>query len=155
MKKLCSLFAFIALLSCVSFAQVEEVPADATPDGGAMLKFETMVIDYGEIEQGSDPLRIFNFENTGDAPAIIKHAKGSCGCTVPEWPKEPIMMGEKGEIKVRYDTKRVGKFTKSITLTTNYSDQPIRLTIKGKVNKKAPEPEGIPTSEPSILNGGE
>jgi len=64
------------------------------------------------------------------------------------------MMGETNSIEVRYDTKRIGKFTKTVKLTTNYSDAPIVLTIKGKVNKKAPEPEGVPTSAPSILNGG-
>ncbi len=153
MKKIFSFLAFFALLSSVSFAQVDAVP-QAAPENGAMLKFESMVIDYGEIEQGSDPLRVFNFENTGAAPAIIKNAKGSCGCTVPVWPKEPIMMGEKNTIEVRYDTKRIGKFTKTVKLTTNYSDGPIVLTIKGKVNKKAAEPAGVPTSAPSILNGG-
>ena len=150
MKKILTLFALVAMICSVSFAQVQE----SATDGGAMLKFESMVVDYGKIEQGSDPLRIFEFQNIGDAPAIIKNAKGSCGCTVPEWPKEPIMMGEKGEIKVRYDTKRIGKFTKRVTLTTNYSDQPIVLTIKGEVNKKPAEPAGIPESAPSILNSG-
>jgi len=152
MKKVFSFLALFAFLSSVSFAQVEVAPA---VEDGAMLTFETMVIDYGEIEQGSDPLRIFKFENTGNAPAVIKNAKGSCGCTVPVWPKEPIMMGEKSNIEVRYDTKRIGKFTKTVKLTTNYSEQPIVLTIKGKVNKKPAEPEGIPTSAPSILSGGE
>lgn len=151
MKKIFSFLAFFALLGSVSYAQVEVEPSTTS---GAMLKFESMVIDYGEIEQGSDPLRVFEFENTGDAPAIIKNAKGSCGCTVPVWPKEPIMMGEKSKIEVRYDTKRIGKFTKTVKLTTNYSEQPIVLTIKGKVNKKPAEPEGIPTSAPSILNSG-
>lgn len=152
MKKIVTLFALIAMICGVSFAQVQEAAAPA--EGGAMLKFETMVVDYGKIEQGSDPLRMFKFENIGDAPAVIKNAKGSCGCTVPEWPKEPIMMGEKSEIKVRYDTKRIGKFTKRVTLTTNYSDEPIVLTIKGEVNKKPAEPAGVPESAPSILNGG-
>ncbi len=156
MKKIFSLAMLIALVCSVSYAQADATSTPAsTDDGGAMLTFESVVIDYGEIEQGSDPLRVFNFENTGDAPAIIKNAKGSCGCTVPVWPKEPIMMGEKSKIEVRYDTKRIGKFTKTVKLTTNYSDQPIVLTIKGKVNKKPAEPAGIPSSEPSILNGGE
>ena len=152
MKKLFSLLSLIALISTVSFAQIETAPSDAS--AGAMLKFESVVIDYGTIEQGSDPLRVFKFENVGDAPAVIKNAKGSCGCTVPSWPKQPIMMGEAGQIEVRYDTKRIGKFTKTVKLTTNYSDSPIVLTIKGNVNKKPAEPAGIPESTPSILNGG-
>ena len=155
MKKIFSLVVLFAMVLSISYAQADATaPATISDDGGAMLKFETVVIDYGEIEQGSDPLRVFNFENIGDAPAVIKNAKGSCGCTVPVWPKEPIMMGEKSKIEVRYDTKRIGKFTKTVKLTTDYSDAPIVLTIKGTVNKKAAEPEGIPESTPSILNGG-
>ena len=157
MKKIFSLLAFFALVCGVSYAQLDAAPVDA-PDGGAFLKFESMVIDYGEIEQGSDPLRVFKFENTGDAPAIIKNAKGSCGCTVPEYPKAPIMPGETSEIKVRYATNRVGPFTKTITLTTNEGDDVKGmkrvLTIKGKVTPKPAEPAGVPSSSPSILNGG-
>lgn len=154
MKKIISFVAFFTLLTGLSYAQVDSAPSDAPNDGGALLKFESVVIDYGDIEQGSEPLRVFTFENVGTEPAIIKNAKGSCGCTVPVWPKEPIMMGEKSQIEVRYDTKRIGKFTKTVKLTTNYSDSPIVLTIKGNVNKKEEEPEGIPESTPSILNGG-
>ncbi|MFT5167634.1 MAG: hypothetical protein ACI8P3_002872 [Saprospiraceae bacterium] len=153
MKKIFSLVIFFAMVFSISYAQTD-ASAPTSDENGAMLKFETVVIDYGEIEQGSDPLRVFNFENVGEAPAIIKNAKGSCGCTVPLWPKEPIMMGEKNKIEVRYDTKRIGKFTKTVKLTTNYSDSPIVLTIKGTVNKKEAEPEGIPENTPSILNGG-
>ena len=59
------------------------------------------------------------FTNTGKEPLIIEKAKGSCGCTVPEWPKEPIAPGETAVIKINYDEKRVGPYTKSITITSN------------------------------------
>ena len=75
---------------------------------------------------------------------MIKNAKGSCGCTVPTWPREPIMPGETSKIGVKYATNRVGKFTKTITLTTNASKKPAILTIKGEVTpppKEAQAPE--------------
>ena len=111
--------------------------ATATLAQGPVMTLETTAVDYGTIEKGADPLRKFKFTNTGTEPLIIKDAKGSCGCTVPTYPKEPIMPGETSEIEVRYDTQRVGMFTKSVTLTTNETDPTHLLTIKGEV--KAPK----------------
>ena len=123
------------------------------------MELETTVMDYGTIEQDSDPYRFFNFTNTGNQPLVIKHAKGSCGCTVPEYPKEPIMPGESSQIKVRYATNRLNAFTKTITLTTNEGEDDEKgmkrvLTIKGKVLPKAPEPESVPKTKPSIFAPG-
>ena len=149
MKKLFTLLTILAITASFSFAQEETT--------GPKMEFETLEVDYGVIEQGSDPLRTFNFTNTGNEPLQITHAKGSCGCTVPSYPKEPIFPAETGVIEVRYDTKRVGRFAKRVTLTTNQPGDPIVLTIKGEVKKKAPEPEALPASAPSILtspNGG-
>ena len=109
------------------------------------IKFETEVIDLGTFMQYDDPSSQceFIFTNTGKEPLIISKAKGSCGCTVPEWPKEPIMSGETGLIKVNYDEKRVGSFNKSITITSNAKNSPQIIKIKGKiiaVDKKGTEP---------------
>jgi hypothetical protein len=109
------------------------------------IKFETEVIDLGTFMQYDDPSSQceFIFTNTGKEPLIISKAKGSCGCTVPEWPKEPIMSGETGLIKVNYDEKRVGSFNKSITITSNAKNSPQIIKIKGKiiaVDKKGAEP---------------
>lgn len=123
--------------------------AQATPK----MEFEAMEVDYGTIEQGADPYRVFTFTNTGDAPLIITNAKGSCGCTVPEVPQGAIAPGKTAEIKVRYDTKRVGPFTKRVTLTTNASAEPIVLTIKGKVEPKPAEPAGVPAKQNGLFNG--
>lgn len=115
------------------------------------IAFESKVIDYGIIEHNADGNREYKFTNSGDAPLIIKAAKGSCGCTVPSYKKEDGSSewapGESGTIKVKYATNRIGKFTKTITLTTNTADKkPVILTIKGEV--KAPEKEiGAPTKE--------
>jgi hypothetical protein len=103
----------------------------------ATIDFENKVVDYGLIENKSDGARKFVFKNNGTDPLIIKNAKGSCGCTVPTWPRDPIAPGASGEIGVKYDTKRTGKFTKTITLSTNAGKAPVILTIKGEVNPPA------------------
>ncbi|WP_236980284.1 DUF1573 domain-containing protein [Membranihabitans maritimus] len=108
------------------------------------LEFESKTIDYGEIEKGSDPYRTFKFKNVSNEPVVIKNAKGSCGCTVPETPKEPIMPGASSEIKVRYDTERIGTFAKTVTVNTS-SDETIVLNIKGKVYK--PEDKSVPKQD--------
>jgi len=100
------------------------------------FKFEQETIDYGKIIKGSEGERTFVFTNVGDAPLIIQSIKSSCGCTVPKKPENPIMPGEKGEIKVSYDTKRVGGFSKSITITSNTKNAVKVIKIKGFVNKE-------------------
>ena len=117
--------------------QSAETSVDATID------FESKVVDYGIIEHNSDGERKFVFTNNGSEPLQIKNAKGSCGCTVPTWPREPIAPGSTAEIGVKYATNRVGKFTKTITLTTNASKKPVILTIKGEV-KPAPKEANAP-----------
>ena len=100
------------------------------------FKFEEETIDYGKIEKASNGERTFVFTNTGDQPLIIQKIKSSCGCTVPKKPLGPVMPGEKGEIKVSYDTKRVGGFSKSITITSNAKNALKVIKIKGFVNKE-------------------
>jgi len=99
----------------------------------AEISFETELIDYGTIKQGEEGTRIFKFKNTGKDPLVISNARGSCGCTVPTWPKEPIMKGQTAELKVHYDTKRVGAFTKTVTIESNAKTASKVVTIKGTV----------------------
>ena len=97
------------------------------------MEFKTDEIDYGTIQKGSDGLRVFEFTNTGNAPLVITKINSSCGCTVPEWPKEPIAPGKTGKIQVKYDTTRVGPIRKTITVLSN-SDTPTKvLKIKGTI----------------------
>lgn len=154
MNRVFIILAMIATMATTAIAQDNSTREVATenPTSGPQMEFENTTIDYGTIEQNADPYRVFTFANTGDEPLVIKHAKGSCGCTVPQWPKEPIAPGATGEIKVRYDTKRIGAFTKRVTLTTNVEGDNIVLTIKGKVEKPSEE-EGIPTND-NMFNGG-
>ena len=101
---------------------------------GAGMVFETETIDYGTIEHNADGNRKFVFTNNGNKPLIITNAQGSCGCTVPTTPKDPIAPGAKGEIAVKYATDRVGAFTKTVTVSSNADGQPTKvLTIKGTV----------------------
>jgi hypothetical protein len=110
-----------------------------------VMTLEKNEVDYGTIAQGSDPFRIFKFKNTGKSPLVIQNAQGSCGCTLPEYPKQPIMPGEGAEIKVRYDTNRMGDFTKTVTLTTNEPTPTRILTIKGKVIDKSGATPAVPS----------
>ncbi|MDC6390151.1 DUF1573 domain-containing protein [Maribacter sp. PR1] len=102
-------------------------------DTAAKIEFKTETVDYGEIEKGSDGIRVFEFTNTGSAPLIISNVRSSCGCTIPKKPEDPIMPGKTGEIQVKYDTNRVGPIRKAITVTSN-ADTPTKiLKIKGEV----------------------
>ena len=103
----------------------------------AEIKFEKEFIDYGTIEPSSEGTRIFTFINNGNAPLIIKNVQSSCGCTIPKKPEAPIDPGKKGEILVRYDTNRIGMFSKSIIVTSNANSNPIvTLKISGIVAVK-------------------
>lgn len=108
--------------------------ADSPKVDGAGMLFENETIDYGTIPHNADGKREFTFVNNGTKPLIITNATGSCGCTVPSFPKEPIAPGAKAVIGVKYATDRVGSFTKTVTITSNAEGQASKvLTIKGNV----------------------
>jgi hypothetical protein len=99
----------------------------------AKIEFKTETVDYGDIDKGSDGVRVFEFTNTGNAPLIISKVSSSCGCTIPKKPEGPIQPGERGEIQVKYDTNRPGPIRKAITVLSN-ADTPTKiLKIKGNV----------------------
>ena len=116
--------------------KAKEGAATALPKvQGAGMVFENETIDYGTIEHAADGKREFVLTNNGTEPLTITNAVGSCGCTVPSFPKEPILPGAKAVIGVKYDTNRAGAFTKSVTITSNAVGSPSKvLTIKGTVN---------------------
>ena len=151
MKKVILAFIIAFVISFTMTAQTKEAPKIQTTETAAKstIDFVSKVVDYGTIEHNADGERKFVFTNNGTEPLIIKNAKGSCGCTVPTWPREPIAPGETAEIGVKYATNRVGAFTKTITLTTNASKKPVILTVKGKVN-----PAEKPTDAPEKKKGG-
>ena len=136
MKKILVLL-IVGLISFSVNAQTkEEIKKDFT---GPVFEFENEVIDYGEIAVNSDGNRVFKFKNIGKAPLIISNVKGSCGCTVPTKPEEPIMPGETGEIKVKYATNRIGPFSKTVTITSNAYEPTVVLRIKGRVLEQKSE----------------
>ncbi len=130
MKKIL-LILFVGIFSFSVKGQTkEEIKKDFT---GPVFEFETEVIDYGEIAENSDGNRVFKFKNIGKSPLIITKVKGSCGCTVPTKPEEPIMPGETGKIKVKYATNRIGPFSKTVTINSNAFEPTKVLKIKGRV----------------------
>lgn len=98
------------------------------------MTFKQKEHDFGEIPMGKSVSTLFKFSNAGESPLLIKEVTTSCGCTVPEWPKEIIEPNKKGEIKIVYDAKYPGLFNKTITVVYNGKDSPLELTIKGKVS---------------------
>jgi hypothetical protein len=147
MKKI-FLFAMLTVLGITtSNAQETKKAKVVAPKlDGAGIVFETETIDYGTIEHNANGDREFVFTNNGNKPLIISNTQGSCGCTVPTTPKEPIAPGAKGIIGVKYATDRVGAFTKSVTVTSNAEGQPTKvLTIKGTVL-----PDATPAAVPAI-----
>ncbi len=112
----------------------KEKEQGGNPDPNApVISFEKMVHDYGEMEQHGDGKCEFKFTNNGKEPLILSNVRSSCGCTVPQWPRQPILPGESETIKVKYDTKRIGIINKSIYVYSNAKTSPVTLKIKGKI----------------------
>lgn len=125
--------------SDVAAAATNAAAAPVVPAGPTTtVKFEETEFDFGTVDQGEKVTHVYKFANTGNEPLIISNAKGSCGCTVPSWPKEPIPVGGSGEIQVQFDSKgKKNKQSKKVTITANTDPVQSFLTIKGEVN--APE----------------
>ncbi|MCC5918994.1 MAG: DUF1573 domain-containing protein [Cryomorphaceae bacterium] len=113
---------------------------------GPEITFEETTIDYGTIPEKADGTRIFKFRNTGNEPLIIERAQGSCGCTVPEWPREPIMPGQSSTIKVTYDTKRIGRISKSVKIYSNASNTDAQGTTTLRIIGEVKKAEEVPTT---------
>lgn len=100
------------------------------------MSFDHMEHDFGQIDQQTENEHVFKFTNTGTEPLVISKAKGSCGCTVPEYPKEPIPPGEDGEIRVVYKPgKQKNKQTKRVTVTANTEPEQTVLKITAEVQE--------------------
>lgn len=118
-----------------------ETKTPAAPTGPiTSIQFDETTYDYGTVKDGDKVKHVYKFKNTGKAPLIISDAKGSCGCTVPDWPREPIAPGKTGEIKVEFDSKNKGteegsNQSKRVTITANTDPVQTYLTIKGIVKK--------------------
>ena len=109
--------------------------------GDTIITFADTIYEYGEIPFKGNGKCEFAFRNTGKTPLVLTHVKSTCGCTIPEWPSEPVKAGEQGIIKVSYDTQRVGTFYKSIYVYSNASNGVQKLYIRGRVNPYDEETE--------------
>ncbi len=108
--------------------------------GTAEIKFEKTTHDFGTFSENSPKVTCkFQFTNVGNGPLVIHQAIASCGCTVPQYPKEPIKPGETGEVTITYNGagKFPGKFRKSITLRTNGKTEVVRLYVEGEMTPKS------------------
>ena len=132
MKGHLALLACFLLTSFLSIAQTPDTPVEVQPK--AVIEFKETEFDFGPIENGEIVSYVFKFTNTGSVPLIITSAKGSCGCTVPSWPKVPILPGEGSEIEVAFNsTGKMGKQAKRITITANTEPAQTFLTMQGEV----------------------
>jgi hypothetical protein len=133
-------------------AQQEQAAAQANNPNAPIIKFDKLEHDYGTIEQNADGNCVFKFTNEGKEPLILSNVRSSCGCTVPTWPRQPILPGQSEVIQVKYDTKRVGMISKSITVLSNAKEAQVTLKIKGNViagpQEKLPENQIDKSSSP-------
>lgn len=112
---------------------VEVKPEGPTPE----FKFNESSFDFGNINEGDVVEHTFAFTNNGQAPLIISNAAGSCGCTIPDWPKEPIPVGGTGEILVQFNSaNKPGVQNKTVTITANTYPKITKLNIKALVAAK-------------------
>lgn len=147
-----SLIVALAFVSCKDGGASEKIKSanvevaaqrDEAAKSLPVMSFEKAEHDFGSIVQGTPQETIFKFTNTGNAPLIITDAKSSCGCTVPDYPKNtPIAPGDSGEMKVRFSGAGQNQVTKTITVTANTSKGSELIRIKAFVNPKDAVPAG-------------
>lgn len=107
------------------------------------IAFADTVHEFGTFLEGEKVSYVFKYKNTGDNPLILEDVRPSCGCTLPEWTKDPIAPGAEGLIKVVYNSEgRPGEFHKTITVIANTAAEVVLLKIQGKVTPKAPDVQG-------------
>lgn len=125
--------------------KTEQAATQAENPNAPVIKFDKTVHDYGTMQQHGDGKCEFKFTNEGKEPLILSNVRSSCGCTVPTWPRQPVLPGQSEVIKVKYDTKRIGMINKSIHVYSNSKVSPLTLKIKGKI--ESPSATKAPTKE--------
>jgi len=132
MKKVFATLAISFMMTFVAFAQ-NAAPQTVENPNAPVITFDKTTHDYGTVVKGGDGTCEFKFKNTGVEPLILSNVQSSCGCTVPEWPREPLLKGKSASIKVKYDTNRVGPINKTITVMSNSKGSAVQLKIVGNV----------------------
>lgn len=136
MKKVLFIFSFLLISGIIAIAQTTPTPQHENPDAPVIL-FEEMLYDYGTIEQGGDGNHNFIYKNTGKEPLVLSKVRSSCGCTIPEWSRVPLLSGEQDTLKVTYDTRRLGRFSKTVSIFSNAKKAMEVVRIQGEVVAKA------------------
>jgi hypothetical protein len=135
--KTLKVFFLLIISSVIIFAQEPAKKEEVKP----IIEFESTVHDFGKIYQGKPAVCEFVFTNKGKVPLVLSNVQPGCGCTTPEWPREPIMPGQKAKIKAIYNPGSYkGQFGKGITVYSNATNGTIQLTIKGTVEEVPTEP---------------
>ena len=132
MKKL---FFFVALVALVNVGYSQQVTASVVAPKTDVAVFEAASLnhDFGKIKQGVPVTHEFKFTNKGTVPMVITNVTPSCGCTTPDWTRDPIAPGGQGFIKATYNAAAMGGFNKSVTVTSNIENGFVQLFIKGEV----------------------
>jgi hypothetical protein len=150
MKKIKQLGGLMLLFLATSFNHAN-AQGEVNLQGGPVITVDKETHDYGKVDYAGDGQCTFTITNTGTADLLITEARGSCGCTVPTYSKEPIAPGKSTTITVNYDTKREGDFAKTVTIMTNATNEPVKVVkIKGTV---APNPNPTPAPTPATTPG--
>lgn len=121
MKTILSFFVAFFVFVAVGYAQK------------GVMKFAQETHDFGKVEQGKPVTHVFEFKNTGTDPVVINDAQASCGCTKPNWTREPIMPGKTGSVSATFNAASAGPFNKAVTVTSNAEVGQVVLTLKGEV----------------------
>jgi hypothetical protein len=149
-KKITLLVHCCLFLAVAAFSQDTQIQHNIFPSGPVTtIEFEAEEYDFGTIQSGEVVTQMFTFTNTGDEPFIISNARGSCGCTVPNWPKGPIAPGEQAELEVVFNSKnKKGQRMQKITITGNTNPPQTFLYLKGMVEEtEGEEREETPARE--------
>ncbi len=147
-----SILIILALLtfSSINAQKAESKEPEKTEKQGIII-FKSLTYDFGTIDYDSEAVAIFVFKNMTKQSVKLTNVKTSCGCTGAEWPREEIAKKKKNKITVKYDSKRVGKFQKTVYVYVEGQENPIQLEIKGEVSPQGEQP----TESKSIENSKE
>lgn len=132
MKKVLVALGISIMMTFAANAQNATAQPAQNPNA-PVISFDKTTHDYGTVTKGGDGTCEFKFKNTGVEPLILSNVSSSCGCTVPEWPREPILKGKSASIKVKYDTNRIGPINKTVTVMSNAKEASVQLRIIGSV----------------------
>jgi len=138
MKKL----VFIAVLALIANAGFSQTAATTPTPKSDVGEFEwtASTHDFGKIKQGVPVTYEFKFTNKGKSPLVVTNAQGSCGCTTPNWTRDPVMPGGEGVVKATFNAMAVGPFDKTVTVTANIDGGVVVLHIKGEVEAPVVKP---------------